>query len=169
MTSPPSSSPGEAEQRSADTASENRESDNEKPTDNGDRNKSVDEREMASSGGSSSKSNNNEIKLSKSPRFMGYLTMFLASIINFHGVTSSRESFDVSVITSTEKQRMYGYTVALISSIASGFCVVCHLDNFTRLATIWRNHLFAPKSKFEMILDVSLLLWWFVATITQTT
>jgi len=107
-------------------------------------------------------------KLYKSPRFTGYLTMFLSSIINYHGVIVSQNTTDVHVIASTGVQRKYGYIVALISCVASGFCVICHLDRFSCLANTWKNNLFAPKSNFETILDFSLLLWWFMAGVIQT-
>mmetsp|Transcript_55308 Transcript_55308/g.61836 ORF Transcript_55308/g.61836 Transcript_55308/m.61836 type:complete len:492 (+) Transcript_55308:93-1568(+) len=104
-----------------------------------------------------------EIKLYKSPRLTGYLTMFLASIINFHGVLGT-----IDLTSTNETQRIYGFIVALVSSVASGFCVLCHLDRCSCLANTWRNNLFAPKSKFEAMLDVLLLLWWFMAVIIQT-
>ena len=107
-------------------------------------------------------------KLYKSPRFTGYLTMFLSSIINYHGVIVSLYTTDVNIIASTVGQRQYGYIVAVISCVASGFCVICHLDTFSCLAKIWTNNLFAPKSKFETVLDCSLLFWWFTAVIIQT-
>jgi hypothetical protein len=109
-----------------------------------------------------------DIKLYKSPRFTGYLTMFLSSVINYHGVIVSRSTADVHVIASTGVQRQYGYIVALISCVVSGFCVICHLDRFSCLANTWKTNLFAPKSKFETILDFSLLLWWFIAVVIQT-
>ena len=110
----------------------------------------------------------NDVKLYKSPRFTGYLTMFLSSIINYHGIIVSQNTTDVHVIASTGVQRQYGYIVALISCLVSGSCVVCHLDRISCLANTWKNNLFAPKSKFETILDFSLLLWWFMAVVIQT-
>lgn len=109
------------------------------------------------------------MKLYKSPRFTGYLTMFLSSIINYHGVIVSLNTTDVHVIASTGGQRRYGYIVALVACVVSGFCVICHLDRFSCIANIWENKLFAPKSNFETILDVSLLLWSFTAVVIQTT
>jgi hypothetical protein len=107
------------------------------------------------------------LKLYKSPRLLGYLTMFMSSVINYHGVIVSRNTSDVHVIASTGVQRQYGYIVALISCVVSGSCVICHLDSFSFLANTWKK-LFAKKSKFETILDFSLLLWWFIAVIIQT-
>lgn len=108
------------------------------------------------------------MKLYKSPRFTGYLTMFLSSIINYLGVIVSQNTTDVHVIASTRGQRQHGYIVALMSCVVSGFCVICHLDRFSCFANMWEKNLFAPKSKFETILDFSLLLWWFMATVIQT-
>jgi hypothetical protein len=109
-----------------------------------------------------------QIKLYKSPRLTGYLTIFLASVINFHGVIVSQPSDENHAITSTETQRMYGYTVALVSSVVSGFVLVCHLDRWSCLADTYRDNLFAHKSRFETILDILLMLWWFMAVIIQT-
>lgn len=94
--------------------------------------------------------------------------MFLSSIINYHGVIVSLDTTDVHVIGSTGVQRQYGYIVALMTCVVSGFCVLCHFDRFTCLAKIWTNTLFVPKSKFETILDLSLLVWWFMAVVIQT-
>lgn len=112
-------------------------------------------------------------QLYKSPRLKGYLTIMLSSIINFHGVLVSQDKStnndaEDSVITSTEVQRYYGYTVALVSSCVAGFCVICHLDTYSCLANTWKNKLFAPKAKFETLLDGMLVLWWFMAVIIQT-
>ncbi len=107
-------------------------------------------------------------KLYKSPRFTGYLTMFLSSIINYHGVIVSLDATDVHVIGSTGVQRQYGYIAALITCVVSGFCVLCHLDRLTCLSKLWTDNLFAPKSKFETILDLSLLVWWFMTVVIQT-
>ena len=115
-------------------------------------------------------SSNEEVdsKLIKSPRFPGYLTMFLSSIINYHGVSVSESTTDKYVIASTGVQRQYGYAVAMISCVTSGLCVVCLLDRCSCFANVWKNKLFAPKSKFETILVVMLLLWWFMAVVIQT-
>ena len=94
--------------------------------------------------------------------------MFLSSIINYHGVIVSLDATDVHVIGSTGVQRQYGYIAALITCVVSGFCVLCHLDSFTCLSKLWTDNLFAPKSKFETILDLSLLVWWFMTVVIQT-
>ena len=109
-----------------------------------------------------------QIKLYKSPRLTGYLTIFLASVINFHGVVVSESSDQNHAVTSNETQRNYGYTVALVSSVVSGCVLVCHLDRWSCFADTYRNNLFARKSNFETILDILLLLWWFMAVIIQT-
>lgn len=109
-----------------------------------------------------------ERKLYKSPRFTGYLVMFLSSIINYHGVFVSEVVTDIYVISSTGVQRQYGYVAAVVSCMMSGFCVVCHLDGCSCLANAWKNNLFAGKSKFETTLAFLLLLWWFMAVIIQT-
>jgi hypothetical protein len=109
-----------------------------------------------------------QIKLYKSPRLTGYLTIFLASVINFHGVIVSQLTDENHAVTSTDTQRMYGYIVALVSSVVSGFVLVCHLDRWSCLADTYRDNLFAHKSRFETMLDILLLLWWFMAVIIQT-
>jgi len=108
-------------------------------------------------------------KLYKSPRFRGYLIMFLSSIINYHGVFVSNTAItEVHVTASTRIQQQYGYVAAVISCMVSGFCVLCHLDGCSCLANAWKNKLFARKSKFETTLAALLLLWWFMAVIIQT-
>jgi hypothetical protein len=124
----------------------------------------ADDKEIQEGGPSTKK----QIKLYKSPRFQGYLTILLSSIINYHSVDVSQNVSGISTVVPSSQQIAYGITVALISSIVSGLCVFCHLDNFSCLAKIWKEKLFAPKSKFEVMLDLFLLLWWFIATCVQT-
>jgi hypothetical protein len=107
-------------------------------------------------------------KLYKSHRFKGYLTILLASVINYHAVEVSQDANDISAVTPSSQQVAYGLCVSLISCIVCGFCVLVHLDNYSYFTKFWKDNLFAPKSKFEIILDLFLLMWWFIATCIQT-
>ena len=132
---------------------------------------SGDPNDEGADGGEEVEIDSSERKLYKSPRFTGYLIIFLSSIINYHGLLVSEgdpDEGEVHVIASTLVQRQYGYVAAIVSCMASGFCLVCHLDIYSCLANTWQNNLFAPKSKFETILCVFLLSWWFTVVIIQT-
>ena len=108
------------------------------------------------------------IKLYKSPRFKGYFFILLSSIINYRSVAVSTDTSDISAVVPSSEQVAYGITVSLISCIATGLCVLVHLDNCSCFKELWKTKLFAPKSKFESMLDVFLLLWWFIAVCIQT-
>jgi hypothetical protein len=109
-----------------------------------------------------------KVKLYKSPRFKGYLTIFLASTINYNGTLISQRPSDLSVVVPSDKQVAYGKAVAMVSALVSGFCVLCHLDSFSCFKDVWRGKLFAPQARFEAVLDCLTLLWWAIATIIQT-
>jgi hypothetical protein len=97
------------------------------------------------------------------------LTILLASVINYYSVSSSSDGGnDISAVTPSSQQVSYGLVVASISCIATGLCVIVHLDNYSCVTHLWKDRMFAPKSKFELLLDLFLLLWWFIATCVQT-
>ena len=90
------------------------------------------------------------IKLYKSTRFKGYLTIALASIINQNAATLSSDPAYVNAVPSSPKQQNYAQTVSIISAIICGICVVLHLDRYTMFKNIWSTKLFSPKSKIEL-------------------
>ncbi|KAG7362793.1 hypothetical protein IV203_026153 [Nitzschia inconspicua] len=115
-----------------------------------------------------------EFKLYKSPRLKGYLMMLLSSIINYHSITVSQNSSDISAVVPNSEQVGYGLTVAMISIIITGVAVVFHFMSwFTYrcdcIANKWAMTIFAPKAKIELFVAIFLLIWWFIATIIQTT
>jgi hypothetical protein len=87
------------------------------------------------------------IKLYKSTRLKGYMTLFLASFINYDSAQKS-SNVDVNllhVVPSNDDQRKYAVAVAVVSLIASGFCLVAHLDRITPLERLW-IFLFQPTT-----------------------
>jgi hypothetical protein len=86
------------------------------------------------------------IKLYKSTRLKGYMTLFLASFINYDSAQKS-SNVDINllhVVPSNDDQRKYAVAVAVVSLIASGFCLVAHLDRITPLERLW-IFLFQPS------------------------
>ena len=106
--------------------------------------------------------------LYKSPRFKGYLTICLASIINYIAAKLSHEPVDRSVIPAQPPERAYAMAVGLLSSIVTGLVVFMHMDRYSPLESlVWRKA-FSPQSKFEMAVVASLVLWWLIAAVIQT-
>lgn len=105
--------------------------------------------------------------LYKSRRFKGYLTIFLASIVNYNAALLSDDPLDPTSVAASPAQRRYAMAVALLSAIVTGLLVVIHLDRYSPLEKVWRPA-FAAESKFETVLIAGLILWWSVATIIQT-
>lgn len=159
-------SPGDGGNEKADKDNDPAENDQDEASRGGPISTDDDNKEEASLSPSSAPAK--KVKLYKSPRFKGYLTIVLASAINYHNTNISQESSDLAAVPASDKQRFYGMSVAMVSALISGFCVLCHLDGFSCLRDTWRGQLFAPRSRFEVILDLFLLLWWAIATIVQT-
>jgi hypothetical protein len=148
-----------------------------KPQDPGHNNEGV--TEATENGGDADEEENNEdeeepkkiFKLYKSPRFRGYILILLSSIINFHSIGVSQDVTDVSVVVPSAEQVRYGLAVSLISAIITGAAVLFHLLSWFTcdcFVNRWALKLFAPKAKIELIGDMFLLLWWFLATCVQT-
>lgn len=115
-----------------------------------------------------------DFKLYKSPRLKGYLMMLLSSIINYHSITVSQDANNISAVVPSSGQIAYGRTVAVISMVITGVAVFFHFMSwFTYKCDVvvndWAMALFAPKAKIELFMAVFLLIWWFIATCTQTT
>ena len=110
------------------------------------------------------RSEDKPIKLYKSSRLKGYLTLVLASVINYDAANKSGDVIMSSgAIPSTDEQRSYALAVAIVSLILTGITTLVHLDTITPLEKVWVAA-FKSKSRFELVLAVFLVIWWSVAT-----
>jgi hypothetical protein len=105
---------------------------------------------------------NKPVKLYKSTRLKGHITLSLASFINY---TAAQKSADVSAtgVASTLGQRRYAISVAVVSLLISVACLIVHLDRITRMEKVWVAA-FRPKSKVEGLVIGFLTLWWSIGT-----
>lgn len=90
------------------------------------------------------------VKLYKSSRLKGYITLTLASFINYQAAEKSDDvqESDVRVVPSTPEQKRYALAVAVVSLVLSVFCLLTHLDRLTPLEKIWITF-FKNGSKIE--------------------
>ena len=102
--------------------------------------------------------------LSKSNRLKGYIALLVFSIIN---LSAGIQSIYFPIPPKTT-QRRYAIAVSSITAAVTGVTVLMHLDRFTPLKTTWKTF-FGPKAKVELILLISLTLWWVIATWVNTT
>ena len=107
------------------------------------------------------------IKLYKSPRLKGYITIALASVINFNAAILSTDPIASNAVPASPTQQRYAKAVSLGSAIVTGFLTLVHLDRYSPLQPIWKTA-FGKNSKIELSINFFLFLWWFVATIVQT-
>jgi hypothetical protein len=108
------------------------------------------------------------VKLYKSSRLKGYITLALASYINYNAAEKSGDVLlGLTAVPSTDGQRGYAMSVSMISLVLSGFSVVAHLDRLTPLRGLWVAA-YRSGAKCEMVLAVFLVLWWSVATGVET-
>jgi hypothetical protein len=107
--------------------------------------------------------------LYKSSRLRGYITLALASFINYDAADNSSGGIGihVSVIPSTPKQKGYADAVALVSLVVSAACFIVHLDRFSPFRKLWMT-LFKSGSKFEGLVLAFLTTWWSVAAGVNT-
>jgi hypothetical protein len=91
-----------------------------------------------------------------SPLLSGYLTLAVASVINYssalkEGVVSP------SAVPATTTERRYATAVALVSLVVVSVVLFLHfLLRFQRLRT-WMQPIFEPKSKYELCLALFLV------------
>jgi len=109
--------------------------------------------------------NNKPIKaLYKSSRLKGYITLALASFINYDAARDSEKVREgTPAVPSTPEQRRYAEAVAVVSMILSIGSIVMHLDRLTPLQKFWME-IFKPGSKLECGLISFLVLLWSVGT-----
>lgn len=108
-----------------------------------------------------------EIKLYKSTRIKGYLTLIVASVINFDSAQKSEDVKSTNAVASTIEQRRYAISVSLVSLILSSAILLMHLDRITMFKKAWTTA-FQPKSKIELGLALFQVIWWSVAVGVET-
>jgi hypothetical protein len=108
-----------------------------------------------------------EIKLYKSTRIKGYITLIVASVINFDSAQKSKDVKATNAVASTIDQRRYAISVALVSLILSTAVLLMHLDRITMFKNAWTKA-FQPKSKIELGLALFQVIWWSVAVGVET-
>lgn len=107
------------------------------------------------------------IKLYKSPRFKGYLTISLASIINYHAAAGSTDPINVRLVPASDLQQAYAKTVSLVSAVITSVLVLAHLDRWF-FGSFWIRYFDNSKSYAELGITIFLILWWFLAAVIQT-
>jgi hypothetical protein len=108
-----------------------------------------------------------EIKLYKSTRIKGYITLIVASVINFDSAQKSVDVKATNAVSSTVEQRRYAISVALVTLILSTAILLMHLDRITMFKKAWTKA-FQPKSKIELGLALFQVVWWSVAVGVET-
>jgi hypothetical protein len=108
-----------------------------------------------------------EIKLYKSTRIKGYITLIVASVINFDSAQKSVDVKATNAVSSTVEQRRYAISVALVTLIMSSAILLMHLDRITMFKKVWTKA-FQPKSKIELGLALFQVIWWSVAVGVET-
>ena len=78
-----------------------------------------------------------QVKLYKSPRLKGYITIVLAAGIHFNAVQKSGIQTQPNVSPSTPGQRQYGLAVCIIDMVLCTIAILCHLDRITPLEGLW--------------------------------
>jgi len=89
----------------------------------------------------------------------GYITLCFSSSICFNAAAKSRGAVGLRAIPATLGQKQYAEAVAMVSVLLSTAALVCHLDRVTALEKLWIRF-FRPRSKFELVLVLFLVLWW---------
>jgi len=109
------------------------------------------------------------IKLYKSSRLKGYITLVLASFINYQSAQDSAnvQLSNLTVVPSTAEQRRYAVALAVVSLVLSIFCLLTHLDRVTPLEKVWIV-MFKDGSKIEGIMLAFWSIWWIVGTGVST-
>jgi hypothetical protein len=108
-----------------------------------------------------------EIKLYKSTRIKGYITLIVASVINFDSAQKSVDVKATNAVASTAEQRRYAISVALVTLIMSSAILLMHLDRITMFKKVWTKA-FQPKSKIELGLALFFVIWWSAAVGVMT-
>lgn len=96
-----------------------------------------------------------------------YITLTLASFINYDSAQKSSDVFGSGGVPSTIDQRRYAVAVSIVSLIISSVTVVGHLDRFL-LQKFWQETVFNVGSRVELVLLLFLVIWWSVGTGLQS-
>jgi len=112
---------------------------------------------------------NKPIKLYKSTRLKGYITLALTSFINFDAAQKCDSPISTGAVPATGPQKSYALTVSSVSAAVSTLIVFMHFDRLTPLETMWWVPAFRAKSRIELGLVIGFVIWWSVATGVQTT
>jgi hypothetical protein len=109
------------------------------------------------------------IKLYKSSRLKGYMTLTLASFINYDAARrSAAVATNRTVVPSTESQRVYAQTTSMVSLLVALVCLLLHLDRITPLQKSLWIPLFRNGSRYEGVLILLFTFWWSIATGVET-
>lgn len=103
--------------------------------------------------------------LYKSTRLKGYITLLLASAINYSSARRSDEAILNAAVPADQTQKNYAMSVSMVTIILSITTVLIHLDR-SPLKKYWAKA-FEPKSKIELGLILFLVLWWVIGTWIQ--
>ena len=98
--------------------------------------------------------------------FAGYITLLLASAINYSSAKQSDEAILSSAVPATPGQKSYAMAASMVTMILSIFILLLHLD-CSPLQKFWIKA-FRPKSKIELGFILFFVIWWVVATWIQT-
>jgi len=107
------------------------------------------------------------IRLYKSTRLKGYMTLLLSSVIHLNAAQKSEDVLSKTAVPATARQRRGAVAVSAVSIVLSGATLLAHLDRFTPLEQIWVAA-FKPKSRFELGLSIFHVLWWSISVGFET-
>ena len=112
---------------------------------------------------------NKPIKLIKSTRLKGYMTLTLAAFIHLDAARTSSniDTNAITIVPSTDSQRLYAQITAIISMIGTTICCLIHFDRITPLQNkIWIPIFFHTNgtSMYEGSMILFYTLWWSIAT-----
>jgi hypothetical protein len=96
-----------------------------------------------------------------------YITLTLASFINYDAAQKSSNVFGSGGVPSTVEQRRYAVAVSIVSFVLATTTVVGHLDRFL-FEKFWREKIFPVGSRIELAILLFLVAWWSVGTGLQT-
>lgn len=109
-----------------------------------------------------------EIKLYKSIRLKGYITLFLASFINYDSSQQASDVVSSVAVPATAQQRRFSVAVAVVSLFLSAVALIAHFDRITPLQRLWIS-MFKPESRCELVIVLFLVIWWSIACGIETT